>query len=136
VTGTGLDDASVMMAASDAEPHREDSSILTPKAHDEGTSVLDMGALRKDDGTSVLDMGSVTKQRDPSMDIGRSGMMEAAQDEEDQTLLGMGKLKQPEGAAERIPLVIPSRDEIDEPDPSDSPMLMVLPGTRRSTIQA
>ncbi|HLY11295.1 MAG TPA: B-box zinc finger protein [Planctomycetota bacterium] len=162
--GSDFNEPSIMMSAAQADlgasaPKQDDSSIMTPSAGgDEGTSILELNALRRDDGTSVLDMGAVKPLRDPSEDIGSSALMNAVK-KDNTSILGMQSIPKAEGAGERMPFVIPDQEDLEEPavpaTPEDlppperprlpsvhdapeaeTPLPMILPGTRRSTIQA
>src|SRR5579859_7279037 len=155
-----FNDASIVMpaAAADGPAIQDDSSILTPAAGgDEGTSILELNSLKRDDGTSVLDMGTIPKRTaDPSEDnIGSSALMSSLK-ADPTSILGIQAIQKPEGAGERMPFVIPDSDGMEPPVPatpedmpagprlssladapgSETPLPMILPGTRRSTIQA
>src|SRR5262249_55946206 len=130
-----------MMTAAEADmgvpaTPKDDSSIATPRSVvDEGTSILSIDSIKRDDGTSVLDMGAVKREIDPSADVGSSALMNAVK-RDNTSILGIGWIRVAEGAPERMPYVIADHGEPTSPAAGDTPMPMVLPSTRRSTIQA
>jgi chemotaxis protein histidine kinase CheA len=111
-----LSESSVVLGADQAQPAPEDSSILMSQAEGDPekseTSILDMGTLRKDEGAPPEEESSIL-QLDP-------------QQKDPTSILGIG-------AIHRTP-ALPSW--LDEPPKTETPLPMVLPGTRRSTMQS
>jgi hypothetical protein len=141
-----LNDPSIILGADQAQK-RDDSSILVRDPNDPDaseTSILDMGDLKKGEGvgslpeeSSVLDIDALKKDHT--------------------SILGMEAIHKPEGAAEKMPYVIPVpkapeadaglpswMDEPQQPAPApqgppsqaETPLTLVIPGTARSTIQS
>ncbi len=157
-----FNEPSIVMRAADADASPDDSSIMMPAsdaAQEENTSILEMNALRKDDGTSVLDMGPVKRpDSDESEQIGSSALMSSVK-KDHTSILNMSAIpKPPAGAVENMPFVIPETPDEAQPvipaapedlpprEPrlssvwdapkAETPLPMILPGTRRSTIEA
>lgn len=104
-----LKDESVVLGADQAQG--EESSLVLPEQGDDATSILDMAAAMKPPG-STLDESSVApiegRMKEPTSILGMHG-------------LGVQK---------------PDGTWLDEPPRSETPLPILLPGTRRTTIQS
>ena len=109
LAGVELKDDSVVLGADQAKG--DESSLVLPEQGDDATSILDLAAAMKPPG-SKLDDSSVAPVE---------GRMK-----EPTSILGMHELavQKPDGTW------------LDEPPRSETPLPILLPGTRRSTIQS
>jgi len=148
------EESSIMVPTSDATPE-DNTSILEMNS---------LRGKEEGDGTSILDMDPVAQvAADESEQIGKSGLMSSIK-KDNTSILGMSSIPQAPGAADHMPYVIadldaeesaveeapppapatpedlppraPKLSSVYEAPSNETPLPMVLPGTRRSMIEA
>ena len=125
LAGVGLDPSSVQVPQ--ATP-LDDESVVLPASQ----------AASPDLETSILDMGNTSLKDKDHSDVsgGGSSVMDVPALEKDNTsILGMDSIPKPQGAGEKMPYVMPVGSDGPASD-ADAMMPIVLPGTRRTTIQS
>jgi hypothetical protein len=123
LAGVGLDASSTQMPKAPLD----DESVVLPASQ----------AAATDMETSILDMGDTPRRETEPIDGGGSSVMDVPELRKDNTsILGMDVIAKPQGAAEKMPYVMPVPPDAGAGSDADAMMPIVLPSTRRSTIQS